>query len=1055
MSWKDTPRGWFRRPALPLLVASLSLLASAVVYAGPTTGKGRADWSEGVVTSGLLEIIETWDAPKRSVGGLEPLDLRREDGSLSVEVIFEEGKSAAIRGRSFNGARVDYVSSNWDRAYLSVTDPDAIKEVAAMDGVKIVRPNYGGQTSSAGSAGNQAAPKVGKVTGFSTTAHYIDVARTRFRPNGTPVTGAGKKVGVLSDSFAITDGVRDGNTEPSIGQPGILTGARNQDSGDLPPQIQILREIDFANLNTASDEGAGMAELVYDMAPGVDIAFASAFAIGEAGFADGITRLASEAGCDVIVDDVIYFFEPMFQEGIVARAARDVVLDGIPYFSSAGNSTNYGLMMEYVDANPSVNDQANPRSGEDFHVFDNDEIFLPVTLQPGQVGRFILQWNQPYQSLPGSVGSQIDLDLLIYQRESVFSPLITAADDYQGETGLPLGDSVEFTGIVNPNPVPVTAFLAIDHWRGSTTNIPQDPDTPLVIRLISIDGAEFEGREDATSRYGGPSTWGHSNARGVVGVGAVPWFDTLAFEPDFLPTQLMDPEDFSSRGGKLTHYFDDAGNFAPFTTQEPDIAAVDGDNTTFFGGALNLQGYEGEPDRYPNFFGTSAAAPAAAAIAALMLEVNPSLTPAEILQIMQETAIDVAGYRAWPGVDDTTGHGLVDANRAIEKAAERAGLDFEPTPTPAAGESVTFDFESDPVLWTNGFVPEEVFTPAFASTDDGRLALTALNNDNSFGYMESPDIVAGDWQMDGDIPVIGGTGPGTLYEAAFTVASDRPTTDLLRVPVIRLRQSTEDFQQSNVMTITSATDVRMAPGQTNKTFRLFFELPDNVSRFQLYYDILNTGGLEAPETSAYLDQVVINTYDPTTFDDEVTDMSLNFSSNDQRWFVPEFNNPFFSLPSTSLTQSGLRMGPTAGGTAGESDTFFTYWSSPDDFDNTIIQDEAVKLESTRIYRASWQVLSSAANAEEAADLPAFRLRMNDRTLNYSTLLNVESIGPESVLPFAGNPVTYNQWFAGRTEIELVELLFAFDYLLVPGLGNREDLTITLQNFEVTSYEVPF
>jgi hypothetical protein len=92
---------------------------------------------------------------------------------------------------------------------------------------------------------------------------------------------------------------------------------------------------------------------------------------------------------------------------------------------------------------------------------------------------------------------------------------------------------------------------------------------------------------------------------------------------------------------------------------------IAGNNTTFFGSRLDLGGYEGEPDTFPNFFGTSAAAPNAAAVAALMREYHGALIPAEILAAMVNTAIDITGARAAVGRDDVTGAGLLDANAAI------------------------------------------------------------------------------------------------------------------------------------------------------------------------------------------------------------------------------------------------------------------------------------------------------------------------------------------------------------------------------------------------------
>ena len=44
------------------------------------------------------------------------------------------------------------------------------------------------------------------------------------------------------------------------------------------------------------------------------------------------------AGAKLIVDDVIYFEEPFFQDGPIAAAVNEVSAAGVYYFSSAGNN---------------------------------------------------------------------------------------------------------------------------------------------------------------------------------------------------------------------------------------------------------------------------------------------------------------------------------------------------------------------------------------------------------------------------------------------------------------------------------------------------------------------------------------------------------------------------------------------------------------------------------------------------------------------------------------------------------------------------------------------
>lgn len=75
-------------------------------------------------------------------------------------------------------------------------------------------------------------------------------------------------------------------------------------------------------------------------------------------------------------------------------------------------------------------------------------------------------------------------------------------------------------------------------------------------------------------------------------------------------------------------------------------------------------------DGWGLFSGTSAACPQVAGVIALMLEKDPSLTPAAVKNKLMDTARDVTtgssgtGESAGPGVDDATGAGLVDAKWA-------------------------------------------------------------------------------------------------------------------------------------------------------------------------------------------------------------------------------------------------------------------------------------------------------------------------------------------------------------------------------------------------------
>lgn len=68
------------------------------------------------------------------------------------------------------------------------------------------------------------------------------------------------------------------------------------------------------------------------------------------------------------------------------------------------------------------------------------------------------------------------------------------------------------------------------------------------------------------------------------------------------------------------------------------MTGPDGGNTTFFS---PFPGQDFKNDRFPNFFGTSAAVPHMAAVAALMLEIDGDLPPRTVTKFLQQSAIDM------------------------------------------------------------------------------------------------------------------------------------------------------------------------------------------------------------------------------------------------------------------------------------------------------------------------------------------------------------------------------------------------------------------------------
>ncbi len=175
---------------------------------------------------------------------------------------------------------------------------DQAESLVSAAGVKFIQPAVSSIT------------RTGSVDSEGDITHNASLARSVFR-----VDGSGVKVGVLSDSDDFL--------------------ANSQATGDLPGDVTVLPGQSGV---PATGEGTAMMEIVYDLAPGAKLFFATADN-GPASFAQNILNLQA-AGCDILVDDVFYFNESPFQDGIIAQAVNTVTANGALYFSSAGNEGN-------------------------------------------------------------------------------------------------------------------------------------------------------------------------------------------------------------------------------------------------------------------------------------------------------------------------------------------------------------------------------------------------------------------------------------------------------------------------------------------------------------------------------------------------------------------------------------------------------------------------------------------------------------------------------------------------------------------------------------------
>jgi len=396
--------------------------------------------------------------------------------------------------------------------------------------------------------------------------------------------------------------------------------AQSQASGDAPSVTVLPGQAGFG-----AGEGTAMVEIIHDLAPGAQIYFATAGG-GEANFAQNVLNLRA-AGCNIIVDDVRYPTESPLQDDTVAQAVNAVTADGAMYFASAGNSGN-------------KNDGTSGTWEGDF--VDGGAVGTPVNGRGGNIHSF---GANTYNTSTG-IGSSVGLFWA--------DPLGSSTNDYDlflvDDTGNTVVDSSTTVQNGSQDPMELTGFIL--------------PGERVVVVKVSGDARFLHvdtGRSTLEISTAGFAR-GHSAASNAVATAAVDV--STSFPGPFTGGNQNPVESFSSDGPRRIFFTQDGTAITPgdylatggYVRQYPVIAASDGVQTTVPG--------------FNPFFGTSAAAPHAAAVAALIKSYNTDLTADQIRQAMVDGALDIEA----PGLDRDAGYGLVMAQASLQAAPPPAPL---------------------------------------------------------------------------------------------------------------------------------------------------------------------------------------------------------------------------------------------------------------------------------------------------------------------------------------------------------------------------------------------
>jgi hypothetical protein len=570
-----------------------------------------------------------------------------------------------------------------------------INQVSALPFVRYIRlPDYGFKST-------------GAVESQGDAILQAVAARSQFGVDGT-----GIRVGVISDGIGgifatgcTSCGATSSTPSPiTSGDLPNATGTRNSSgvltsvSGGIIAQSfpSSSPNLEPPATDTASGlgaEGTAMLEIVHDLAPGAQLYFANGVdPTTTLSFQQAVDFLA--ANTDIVVDD-IGFFSPPFDgtSAVSTNTATALNTNSNPirgYFTAVANQALNHWGEPWTDSTQNislscpVSPVGLPGNVQLFQATANTtdatnsgpSIANFFSLPNGATIRVNLSWNDPISA------SSNDYDLFLYlvQNNTLVNPLACSVNPQTGTqpptemlTYINNSGATQQVGILVQNSANIAAARIFDMFVGTGAQRPNFY-TP-------------SGSVPAQSDGGGSPV-------SVVSVGAT---DAQTDALGNSPATIIEP--YSSQGPTQA-------TPQAVSRMKPDVTATDGVSVTGaggFGAGNNINTATCATNQTPcTFFGSSAAAPHAAAIAALTLQAahcllssstvnTPATARANLRSFLTSTAVPLPGIsQAVP--NNIEGSGLLNALAAVRATLPipNAGVNQTVNGTSSNGASVAF-----------------------------------------------------------------------------------------------------------------------------------------------------------------------------------------------------------------------------------------------------------------------------------------------------------------------------------------------------------------------------
>ncbi|MBS0420345.1 MAG: S8 family serine peptidase [Proteobacteria bacterium] len=479
--------------------------------------------------------------------------------------------------------------------------------------------------------------QIATVTGVNRVSlpSYAIFPSIKATPAASPAATAINANGVTimhADEFVATTGLNGTGVQVGVQSAGISNIKLIQGRGELPA-VQVVNPA-HGGTAPSGDEGTALLEEIHAVAPGASLTYCGPATYVE--YTSCLSQMIS-AGATILVDDIIFPQQDLLSSDSSEVQAVEQLLTQNPsvvLFTAAGNYNGSYWEGSYTPVPLSTLGQQPLTCGTQTDNYvahfggDPNEV---LTLSQAANVPVAFSWADP----PNQNSSKFDLIWIDTASNTQGCLSAGSASDNL------ISQNVSFTGasyklyIATPDNSAQGKFLKL--WIGG------------------------DGLTSLSKSTTGSVVTPQAFASGVVSVGAVNGSDGVGNKI----------ESFSSLGPATLTFPTQSQIQAPVLVA-PDGIKVDAAGT-YFAGSLFPDG---------NFYGTSAAAPNAAAVAALIRAGYPAFNASQLVNVLTKGAVPLGSVVP----DGTFGFGRIDAISALNVAISIAGNPAAPpansTPTP-------------------------------------------------------------------------------------------------------------------------------------------------------------------------------------------------------------------------------------------------------------------------------------------------------------------------------------------------------------------------------------